>query len=79
MPSHLGATIDTSTWETPPLFAWLQSAAGIDRDEAHRIWNMGIGIVAVVAPDDLDTFRASVPEATFVVGSITNNPGVVLV
>ena len=40
---------------------------------------MGIGIVAVVAPDDLDTFRASVPEATFVVGSITNNPGVVLV
>ena len=78
LPPHLGATVDTSSWETPPLFAWLQEAAGIDSDEAHRIWNMGVGIVAVVAPSDVEAFRASVPEDTFVVGSITDSPGVEL-
>lgn len=78
LPPHLGATVDTSTWETPPLFAWLQEAAGIDSDEAHRIWNMGVGIVAVVAAADVEAFRAAVPEDTFVVGSITDTPGVVL-
>lgn len=78
LPPHLGATVDTSSWETPPLFAWLQDAAGIDSDEAHRIWNMGIGIVAVVAADDVETFRSSVPETTYVVGAITNTPGVEL-
>ncbi len=75
LPPGLGATVDTSTWETPPLFLWLQEAAGIDSDEAHRIWNMGIGIVAVVAPDSVEAFRAAVPETTWVVGSVTVNRG----
>lgn len=78
LPPGLGATVDTSTWETPPLFLWLQEAAGIDSDEAHRIWNMGIGIVAVVAPDSVEAFRAAVPETTWVVGSVTSTEGVEL-
>lgn len=78
LPPGLGATVDTSTWETPPLFRWLQQAAGIDSAEAHRIWNMGIGIVAVVAPDAVEAFRTAVPEATWVVGSVTATEGVEL-
>ncbi len=78
LPPGLGATVDTSTWDTPPLFQWLQEAAGIDSEEAHRIWNMGIGIVAVVAPDSVEAFRAAVPETTWVVGSVTATEGVEL-
>lgn len=78
LPEGLGAEVDTSSWETPPLFTWLQEAARIASDEAHRIWNMGIGMVAVVAPANVDAFRALVPEETWVVGSITPTPGVIL-
>lgn len=79
LPPGLGAHVDTSTWETPPLFRWLQAEAGIGLVEAHRIWNMGIGMVAIVAPGDVEAFRAAVPEETYVVGSVTDQPGVVLV
>ncbi len=78
LPPGLGATVDTSSWETPPLFSWLQEAAGIDSDEAHRIWNMGIGMVAVVDADVVERFRAVVPEATWVIGSVTATEGVEL-
>jgi len=76
LPVGLGARVDTSSWTTPPLFEWLQEAAGISSEEAHRIWNMGIGMVAIVSPDDVDTFCSAVPEATFVIGSVTDGPGV---
>jgi phosphoribosylaminoimidazole synthetase len=78
LPSHLGAAVDTSTWETPPLFRWLQEAASVGLVEAHRIWNMGIGMIAIVDPADVEEFQRLVPETTHVVGSVTGEPGVVL-
>ncbi len=78
LPAGLGATVDTSAWETPPLFRWLQEAGGLDLVEAHRIFNMGIGMVAVVAAADVDTFTGLVDEPTFVLGHVTGEPGVVL-
>ncbi len=79
LPPGLGAHVDTSTWETPPLFQWLQAEAGVGMVEAHRIWNMGIGMVAIVAPEDVEAFRTAVPEATYIVGSVTDSEGVTLV
>ncbi len=78
LPAGLGATVDTSAWDTPPLFRWLQEAGGLDLVEAHRIFNMGIGMVAIVAAADVDTFRGLVDEPTFVLGAVTDRPGVVL-
>ncbi len=79
LPPHLGARVDTSTWATPPLFRWLQAEADVGLVEAHRIWNMGIGMVAIVAVEDVDAFRNAVPEATYVLGAVTGTPGVELV
>jgi phosphoribosylformylglycinamidine cyclo-ligase len=78
LPDGLGAVVETSVWETPPLFRWLQQAAGIESDEAHRIWNMGIGMVAIVAPDHVGAFRSAVPETTWVIGSVLAGEGVEL-
>ncbi len=78
LPEGLGAEVDTGAWETPPLFAWLQQEAGIGTDEAHRIFNMGIGMVAVVAPADVAAFQAAVPEATFELGRLVEGKGVTL-
>ncbi len=76
LPAGLGAEVDTSTWQTPPLFDWLQRQAGIDLIEAHRIFNMGIGMVAVVAPEHADAFDQLVPEPTYRIGRIVEGSGV---
>ena len=41
------ARIDWSSWERPPVFAWLADR-GVDEEEARRVFNLGIGMCAVV-------------------------------
>jgi phosphoribosylformylglycinamidine cyclo-ligase len=53
LPDGLEARIDWDDWERPPVFAWL-AAQGIDEVELRRVFNLGIGMCAVVpeAPAD---------------------------
>ncbi len=78
LPDGLGASVDTSTWTTPGLFELLVEHGGLGFEEAHRVFNMGIGMIAVVAPDDVDGVRSLIDEPTHVVGTVTDTPGVVL-
>ncbi|MYB28173.1 MAG: phosphoribosylformylglycinamidine cyclo-ligase [Acidimicrobiaceae bacterium] len=48
LPDHLGARIELGTWPVPEPFVTLVDWGGIDDAEAFRVWNMGIGLVAVV-------------------------------
>jgi phosphoribosylformylglycinamidine cyclo-ligase len=52
LPEGLGASIDVSSWQTPPLFSYLAEAGSVDRVEMHRVFNMGVGMVAVVPGAD---------------------------
>lgn len=47
LPDGLEARIDWGSWERPPVFAWL-AERGVDEDEARRVFNLGIGMCAVV-------------------------------
>jgi phosphoribosylformylglycinamidine cyclo-ligase len=49
LPDGVHAQIDWSSWERPPVFEWL-AEEGVDEDEARRVFNLGIGLCAVV-PD----------------------------
>ena len=51
LPDGLRAEIDWDAWERPPVFAWL--ARHVDEDELRRVFNLGIGYLAVV-PDPGD-------------------------
>jgi phosphoribosylformylglycinamidine cyclo-ligase len=53
LPDGLRAEIDWEAWERPPVFAWL--ARHVAEDELRRVFNLGIGYLAVVpdAGDDL--------------------------
>lgn len=42
------AVIDESSWEVPPVFRLLQEQGGIEEDEMHRVFNMGIGYTLIV-------------------------------
>ncbi len=48
---HCQAVIDRRQWVPLPLFAVLQDAGRIEREEMYRVFNMGIGLVVVCPPD----------------------------
>jgi len=55
LPRVLGdqhARIERGSWEVGALFNFLCERGGIDLDEAHQVFNMGVGMVAIVAADD---------------------------
>ncbi|HOZ48362.1 MAG TPA: phosphoribosylformylglycinamidine cyclo-ligase [Candidatus Hydrogenedentes bacterium] len=54
LPEHLGAEIDVSTWEVPPLFRYLQEAGNVADLEMLRTFNMGMGFLVVVSEKDTD-------------------------
>jgi phosphoribosylformylglycinamidine cyclo-ligase len=47
LPDGLEARIDWDAWERPPVFSWL-SDQGVEEDELRRVFNVGIGMCAVV-------------------------------
>jgi phosphoribosylformylglycinamidine cyclo-ligase len=49
LPRGTRAVIDASSWPRPPLFRWLQRQGNVAEEEMHRVFNCGIGMVAVVA------------------------------
>jgi phosphoribosylaminoimidazole (AIR) synthetase len=54
LPDGLAVDIDRSTWRLPDLFQALQNTGGILPDEMWRTFNMGIGMVALVAAGDVE-------------------------
>ncbi len=52
LPKGVTAVFDRSAWKVPPLFAFLQEAGRVDREEMYRVFNMGIGMVIVVRKAD---------------------------
>ncbi|TMN22778.1 phosphoribosylformylglycinamidine cyclo-ligase [Lentibacillus cibarius] len=55
MPEGLGAEIDVSSWQKPDVFSFLQRVGDISDEEMYRVFNMGIGMAIVVAPEEADT------------------------
>jgi phosphoribosylformylglycinamidine cyclo-ligase len=52
LPEKVDAEIQLGSWTVPPLFRLLASAARIDNEELHQVFNMGIGMVFIVAAKD---------------------------
>jgi phosphoribosylformylglycinamidine cyclo-ligase len=53
LPAGVEAHVDWDAWERPPVFAWL-AEHGVSEDEARRVFNLGIGLAAVVAEPPAD-------------------------
>jgi phosphoribosylformylglycinamidine cyclo-ligase len=47
LPDAIGVEIDWDAWERPPVYAWLD-AQGVDEAEQRRVFNLGVGMGAVV-------------------------------
>jgi phosphoribosylformylglycinamidine cyclo-ligase len=51
LPPGAGATLDRATWRPPAVFGVLARHGGIADAEMERVFNLGIGMIAVTAPD----------------------------
>ncbi len=49
LPSNCDAVIETKSWRVPPIFQILQKNGSVDAEEMYQVFNMGIGMVAIVA------------------------------
>ncbi len=57
-PENCRVSIDRSSWQPHPVFAWLQSLGNIEQKEMYQVFNMGLGFILVVDPQAVDQVRA---------------------
>jgi len=73
LPEGVTAVLQKSAWEMPPLFRWLQQQGNVADSEMHRVFNCGIGMALVIAPEHADTalqMLQSAGETVWRIGSI---------
>ncbi len=77
LPDGIDAHVRLGSWPVPPLFQLVRElATGVDTHELHRMLNMGIGMVVVCHPTAVADIQASIPEETWVIGSLVpGTPG----
>jgi phosphoribosylformylglycinamidine cyclo-ligase len=54
LPPDADALLTRGSWSPPPVFGLLAGRGSVDSDEMEHVFNMGVGMTAVVAPADAD-------------------------
>ncbi|MGK9369278.1 phosphoribosylformylglycinamidine cyclo-ligase [Melioribacter sp. Ez-97] len=54
VPEGLSIKIDWNSWEVPPIFKLIQKTGDIDDEEMRHVFNMGIGLIAILDKNDVD-------------------------
>ena len=72
LPENLNAIIRLNSWPVPPLWTLIQQKGNIATEEMYRVFNMGIGMVAIVDKSQALDFQGSLSEKTFVIGELVN-------
>ena len=79
LPEELGATIDLSSWDLPPVFKWLAATGGMEEAEILKTFNCGIGMILVVAEEEAEALTKvleAAGETVTKLGAITETAGV---
>ncbi len=71
LPKHLGVVVEKKLWSVTPIFQWIKRLGNIQDNEMYRTFNMGIGMVAIVAPHDKDKVTDAIKDAN-IIGQVTN-------
>jgi phosphoribosylformylglycinamidine cyclo-ligase len=73
LPPACEAVVDSGGWPWPILFRVLARAGDVGLAEMRRVFNLGVGLIAVVPPDAVDAVRGAAEAAavpTWVVGEV---------
>lgn len=70
LPDDVDAVIDLNSWEVPPLWTLIQQKGNITNNEMYRVFNMGIGMIAIVDKSSATNIQTSISEPTFAIGKL---------
>jgi phosphoribosylformylglycinamidine cyclo-ligase len=73
LPERCQAVVDTAAWPLPPLFRLLQERGEISDAELREVFNLGVGLIAVLPGAEVDAVRAEARHAaveTWVIGQV---------
>ncbi len=66
LPPGVGVCLDRAAWEVPAIFRLIQARGRVAEAEMYRVFNMGIGMVVLVALEDVDRAQVALPEAVVI-------------
>lgn len=78
LPTGCDAVVERRLFRTPEIFSEIQRLGDVDDDEMARVFNLGIGMVLVVAADGVDGTLAALDDAgqeATVVGTVVEGSG----
>ncbi len=70
LPEGVSAVIRCASWPVPPLFRLIQEQGNVSPNEMYRVFNMGIGMVAIVAREEAAQLQKRLPEQTWIMGEL---------
>jgi phosphoribosylformylglycinamidine cyclo-ligase len=79
LPVKLDCVIRKGTWDVLPVFDLIQRGGKVDEMEMHQVFNMGVGMVAVVAAEKADTALSLIKaekHQAWIIGEIEKGNGV---
>ena len=80
LPDNVTAAFEKQSWTIPHIFSLIQQEGGITESEMYKVFNMGLGMVAVCEPESVATIQDAISDSV-VVGQViprANQPPVVL-
>jgi phosphoribosylformylglycinamidine cyclo-ligase len=78
LPESLDARIKLGSWPVLPIFKLLFEKGRVDRDEMLRVFNMGVGMVLMVAPDEVERVSrhfAQIGQKHYFIGNVVKGSG----
>jgi phosphoribosylformylglycinamidine cyclo-ligase len=79
LPEGTDAIVRLGSWDVPPIFRWLERAGAVPQEDMLRTFNMGLGLILVVAPGDADdvigAVRGAGESGARVIGEIASAAG----
>ncbi len=81
LPEHVSVRIGLDRWPIPPLFSYIRQSGEIDLPEMLRVFNMGIGLVVIVSPEEssaLSSLLSSLGEKFWRLGEVVEGKREVL-
>jgi phosphoribosylformylglycinamidine cyclo-ligase len=78
LPHSLDARIKVGAWPVLPIFKLLFEKGNVDRDEMLRVFNMGVGMVLIAAPDQVDGIAkhfARIGQPCYFIGNVVKGSG----
>ena len=72
LPEGTGAEIERGRWPEPPIFGLIQRQGGVSNAEMFHVFNMGLGMLAIVPSEQVEAAKNAVTEAV-IVGKVNSS------